>query len=417
MLLGLLVAGSAVAESRAANYALTVIAAGPGFAFRSGGMNDSGQVAYAESGVVYRWDGGTPLPVYASPPSIPPILPFSDEVGDIAIDDAGIVYFKKSFFNQYGAEIYATTGSGAQAIFGFFGNQDGYYLANLTQVRARGNGELSFQASVAAPTGSPETILVRDGGVFRTIFSEDGVALREVAQGANGQVAFWLSRSVGHEGIYRAEPTGALIAIATSASGNFSCRNGRICLGMRASIDDAGNVAFRGLFDARPGEPEVGVFIGNGVGPPSMVVDSSGPFAAFDAMHLSRSGKLIFTGSLDATPSAMALFAGPDPAAHRIVGTGDALLDSTIAYLAVMGFNDAGQIAFFATLANGKSAVVRADPVPAPSATLGGVASLAAIALLSARHPAARDRADRRRASPSAVRAAAAASRRAGSTR
>lgn len=62
---------------------------------------------------------------------------------------------------------------------------------------------------------------------------------------------------------------------------------------------------------------------------------------------------------------------------HRIIGVGDQLLGSTITSLlfpSAKGLNDNGQVAFYATLANGTQGIFRADPtadVPEPGAIVG----------------------------------------------
>jgi hypothetical protein len=59
-----------------------------------------------------------------------------------------------------------------------------------------------------------------------------------------------------------------------------------------------------------------------------------------------------------------ALFKGPDPEADQVLSVGDELFDSTVRTLNIStkAINDAGQIAFVITLADGRSVIVRADP-------------------------------------------------------
>jgi hypothetical protein len=73
------------------------------------------------------------------------------------------------------------------------------------------------------------------------------------------------------------------------------------------------------------------------------------------------------------------IFLGPE--AEEVIATGDPLLGSTVTGLSFFrdGLNDAGQVAFLATLADGRRVIVRADPaaVPEPtSLTLLGVGTL-----------------------------------------
>lgn len=58
------------------------------------------------------------------------------------------------------------------------------------------------------------------------------------------------------------------------------------------------------------------------------------------------------------------IFGGPDPAADKVIATGDELFRSTVTQLAFhrYGLNDRRQIAFAASLADGRRVVVRAEP-------------------------------------------------------
>ena len=87
------------------------------------------------------------------------------------------------------------------------------------------------------------------------------------------------------------------------------------------------------------------------------------------------------------------LFAGDPAAPELVIGRGDELFGSTVERLAFSreGFNDAGQVAFWAALADGRNVIALATPVPEPAAA--GALFLGAAALLGRR----------RRASPPPV--------------
>jgi len=77
----------------------------------------------------------------------------------------------------------------------------------------------------------------------------------------------------------------------------------------------------------------------------------------------------------------MGIFTGPDPGGDRVIATGDPLFGSIVVGLdfTPTGLNDAGQIAFAATLADGRQVVARADlVVPEPSTLV-----LVAVGILS----------------------------------
>jgi hypothetical protein len=126
-----------------------------------------------------------------------------------------------------------------------------------------------------------------------------------------------------------------------------------------------------------------GIFVGSG-GPVLTIADSSGPFRFFDSSpSINDSGSVAFLAALDA--GGEGIFPGSDPVAARVIGTGDLLSGSTVTGLIFFrgGLNDAGQVAFFAFLAEDRRVIVRADPVaiPAPSAlTLLGLGAIGLIA-------------------------------------
>ena len=96
----------------------------------------------------------------------------------------------------------------------------------------------------------------------------------------------------------------------------------------------------------------------------TLIADTSGPFSDFlDAYFpgINKANQVAFVATLRAGGSG--IFTGPDPLADKVIATGDPLLGSTVVRLGFFrGLNDAGQIAFWATLANGSGGWFRADP-------------------------------------------------------
>jgi hypothetical protein len=79
------------------------------------------------------------------------------------------------------------------------------------------------------------------------------------------------------------------------------------------------------------------------------------------------------------------IYVGTDPATDAVVAVGDSLAGSSVSLLALGDVNDAGQIALYAKLVDGRDLVVRADPVPEPDAVLACASALAALAIRARR--------------------------------
>jgi hypothetical protein len=100
------------------------------------------------------------------------------------------------------------------------------------------------------------------------------------------------------------------------------------------------------------------------IGPPMLVITTAGAFRSFGGLgpSIDTQGDVAFTAELDA--GGRGLFTGPDVLADRVIGSGDALGGSVVTdvSLCAEGLNDSGQLAFTAQLADGRTAVFRAEP-------------------------------------------------------
>src|SRR5262249_29841714 len=110
-----------------------------------------------------------------------------------------------------------------------------------------------------------------------------------------------------------------------------------------------------------------GLFLSSG-GAVRTVVDDTGAFASFGfAPALNARGQVAFEGTTKA--GRVGIFTGSDPKKDRVIAVGDALDGSIVVDLGASAFgaalNNNGQIAFIAQLADGRTGVYRADPVPA----------------------------------------------------
>jgi hypothetical protein len=140
----------------------------------------------------------------------------------------------------------------------------------------------------------------------------------------------------------------------------------------RPNINDLGTVAFHRFFGNRAGEELV---TGTG-GPLTVIADTAGPFASFGFYFgfvppaLNNKGQVAFLADLDA--GGTGIFTGTDPVANKVIQTGDTLDGAVITSLRFCdkGLNDAGQLAFQATLNDPsvpegvRVAIFRATPAP-----------------------------------------------------
>ncbi|MBD2006028.1 MULTISPECIES: PEP-CTERM sorting domain-containing protein [Cyanophyceae] len=141
------------------------------------------------------------------------------------------------------------------------------------------------------------------------------------------------------------------------------------------SINNLGTVAFSAVLDTG----RSGVFTGNGT-TTTTIADSRGAFNSFfSTPSINDFGTVAFLAGLDAGGSG--IFTGNNPLKDKVIVTGDTLFGSTVQELSFYreGLNNSGQVAFFASLANGTGGIFRADPivveppkdVPEPASGLG----------------------------------------------
>jgi hypothetical protein len=176
---------------------------------------------------------------------------------------------------------------------------------------------------------------------------------------ASGQVAFQAELRSGGSGLFVSN--GEKITTIADTSGSFAKFTGA------SSINNRGEVAFGAILKSDKGpffRPD-GIFVGSG-GDIRTVVDSNGPFMvdlAFGHPVINDKGQVAFFGTLD--NSKTGLFVGPDPIADRVILIDDPLDGSTVVNISVFRdyFNNTGQLVFTALLADGRTEIIRADPV------------------------------------------------------
>jgi arylsulfate sulfotransferase len=196
--------------------------------------------------------------------------------------------------------------------------------------------------------GEQPRILYVTGGRFASFLSA------AVLERHGETVTFRATLSAGADGIFTGSG-GATTTIATIGD-TFSALSNQ-------SINDAGTVAFRATLSAG-GQA---VLKADG-GPLTVIADTSGPFSSFfgNATSINNAGTVAFAANLK--DAASGIFTGPDPVADKVIATGDPIFGSTVASIDATpfpprGLNDAGQLTFLVHLADGRTVLVRADPV------------------------------------------------------
>jgi len=118
-------------------------------------------------------------------------------------------------------------------------------------------------------------------------------------------------------------------------------------------LNNGGTVAWQTSFLDETGFFVSAIVTGDGDGPDTTVVDSSGTFDVFDSFALNNNGAVAFSATLDSdTLGIPSIFVGPNPKKDRVIRVGDKLDGGTVAGLNFCeeGLNDLGQLAFVADI-------------------------------------------------------------------
>jgi hypothetical protein len=147
-------------------------------------------------------------------------------------------------------------------------------------------------------------------------------------------------------------------------------------------VNDRGDVVFGGgevFFNGTETVRDINAIrqFNNATGELTTIANTSGVFSQFGNFAINNSGSVAFIASLD--EGGEGIFQIADSELHEVITTGDALNGSTVTDLSFFreGFNNNGQIAFFAELADGTQGIFRAErntpptSVPEPASALG----------------------------------------------
>ncbi|HEY9794669.1 MAG TPA: choice-of-anchor tandem repeat NxxGxxAF-containing protein [Leptolyngbyaceae cyanobacterium] len=283
----------------------------------------------------------------------PPALNDEGTVAFLAILNSGV---PRSFF---GGGLFTSNGGSTTFIAD----------NNLRIVPFLGDPAINNEGTIAITAllpGESDRLFTVSGGATTLITDNSGPfsGFGSTAINDAGTVAFLASLDEGGNGIFTTSG-GAITTIADS-SGPFGFLLG-------TALNNAGTVAFsafRDFQDFLEGGGGGGIFTSSG-GVTTNIADNTGPFRTFGSglPAINDAGTVAFLASLDEGGSG--IFTGPNPVTDKVIATGDSLFGSTVTSLSFnrfssKGLNNAGQLTFFAQLADGSSGIFRADPESTP---------------------------------------------------
>ena len=122
------------------------------------------------------------------------------------------------------------------------------------------------------------------------------------------------------------------------------------------------------------------------IGPPALTTvvtnNAASPFSDLFTPSINNTGAVAFLAEL--RNGGEGIFTGPDAVANKVIAIGDPLFGSAVTALRFggQGLNDAGQITFWATLADNREVIVRADPLAVPEPSTLRLLGLSSLGLL-----------------------------------
>ena len=174
---------------------------------------------------------------------------------------------------------------------------------------------------------------VASGGVFRRTTDADTTEFRLWSPAVNGQgdFAVLLSTTNGIQ-ISRQQIISNVGTIMDTNDGFFGIRfedSFPTGFGVPHTIDmnNAGTVAFRAALDSG----DVGIFTRANGGPPTTVVDTSGPFREVSFPSINISGTTAFLATFD-VGGGKGIFRGPNSITDKIIAVGDVFTNNIGAY-------------------------------------------------------------------------------------
>jgi hypothetical protein len=334
----------------------------------SGDVGFVGSLDGGGSGV-FRGNGGA-ITTIASTGAQFSAFPNIPDQGNISINASGVVAFNASL-TAGGMGIFTGNGGAATTIV----DTNGGGFTNVFGNAINSSGTVVF----AAVQSGLAAVFRNQAGVISIVTGIPGHnpgGLPDI-NSSGAVVDLDLSPGSPPRGIYVFDG-GTTTTIAVSTDPFFDMNPPPASIG-NGSINDSNVVAFWGV-SAAGGQ---GIFTGNG-GPLTTVADSSGALGAFkEPAAINNLGVIAYAATFDAGGDG--IFVGPDLLADKVIASGDPLFGSTVVSLNFFrGLNDSGQVAFYATLADGTQGIYRADVVvPEPSSVvLMGIGGLGLVGYL-----------------------------------
>jgi hypothetical protein len=200
-------------------------------------------------------------------------------------------------------------------------------------------------------------IFTSSGGVVKTVTDTTSTfsLFGSPAISTNGTVAFFANVDTGGGGVFTINPQGGLATVADTAGG-FTYLGSPV-------MNAQGQAVFYGGQDTGIN----GIFVGRD-GTLTTIADTTGEFSSFQAYPaISNNGTVAFMAALKS--GGFGIFTGSNSSTGKVITSGDQLFGSSVTFVSTFSqsINNSGQIAFYASLADGRSGVYVASPVPEAS--------------------------------------------------
>lgn len=356
MLLGLSINLLAGQEAKAASFNFTRIAESSGSFDVFGGfsLNNQGIVAFKAS-----LDGGGEGIFTGNGMNVTPIAQsnnyFERFPSTPDINDSGTVAFD-SILNTQITGIFTGNGS------------------TITPIDIGNNGIPIYYAvkGVSAPSINNAGTVAYVVNAYRSA----GIATSNGGGVGGGSFSSYYAPYINDQGVIAYGVAGLYGAAITTSNNSVGISYGNYPITLAGSLTDfsinkAGTLAFIGFNTV---QNKVGVYKKNGTVITTSVEGASN--ISYSNPSINNNNSVAFLASL--AEGTAGIFMGADLLNDRVISTGDSLLGSTVTELGFSrkGFNDAGQVAFFAKFTDGSSGIFRADPVspsqsvPEPSSGL-----------------------------------------------